>query len=68
MAPVHDIATTASYQATLPGLMKRGLDTQQAANVLLLHHGGSFWGAEDKLRRSGTAAGARLSRWNTPAT
>ena len=31
-----DIGTTASYQATIPGLMKRGLDAQQAADVLRL--------------------------------
>jgi homocysteine S-methyltransferase len=31
-----DIATTASYQATIPGLMQRGLDREQAANVLRL--------------------------------
>ena len=31
-----DVATTASYQATIPGLMQRGLDREQAANVLRL--------------------------------
>ena len=31
-----DVATTASYQATIPGLMQRGLDHQQAVNVLCL--------------------------------
>src|SRR5450631_3318858 len=31
-----DVATTASYQATIPGLMQRGLDRQQAADVLRL--------------------------------
>jgi homocysteine S-methyltransferase len=29
-----DVATTASYQATIPGLMRRGLDRQQAAEML----------------------------------
>jgi len=31
-----DVATTASYQATIPGLMARGLDARQAADVLRL--------------------------------
>src|SRR3989454_10229509 len=31
-----DIATTASYQATIPALMQRGLDRRQAADVLRL--------------------------------
>src|SRR3954451_2738508 len=31
-----DVATTASYQATLPGLMKRGLDRRQASDALRL--------------------------------
>src|SRR5436190_13101712 len=31
-----DVATTASYQATIPGLMKRGLSRDQAADVLRL--------------------------------
>ena len=31
-----DIVTTASYQATLPGLMRRGLSAEQAADVLRL--------------------------------
>lgn len=31
-----DVATTASYQATIPGLMQRGLDRKQAAEVLRL--------------------------------
>src|SRR5436853_7167348 len=31
-----DVATTASYQATLPGLMARGLDRAQAADMLQL--------------------------------
>src|SRR3954465_13494091 len=30
-----DVATTASYQATLPGLMQRGLSAAQARAVLL---------------------------------
>src|SRR5438067_9543928 len=31
-----DVATTASYQATIPGLMARGLNRAQAADVLRL--------------------------------
>src|SRR5206468_3244428 len=31
-----DVATTASYQATIPGLMSRGLDRARAADVLRL--------------------------------
>src|ERR1700720_1873248 len=31
-----DVATTASYQATIPGLMARGLSREQAADVLRL--------------------------------
>jgi homocysteine S-methyltransferase len=31
-----DVATTSSYQATIPGLMQRGLDREQAATVLRL--------------------------------
>jgi len=31
-----DVATTASYQATIPGLMARGLDRAQAADLLRL--------------------------------
>jgi homocysteine S-methyltransferase len=31
-----DVATTASYQATIPGLLKRGLNHEQAAGVLRL--------------------------------
>lgn len=31
-----DVATTASYQATIPGLMRRGLDRSQAEDVLRL--------------------------------
>jgi homocysteine S-methyltransferase len=31
-----DVATTASYQATIPGLLQRGLDRKQAADVLRL--------------------------------
>jgi homocysteine S-methyltransferase len=31
-----DVATTASYQATIPGLLRRGLDRNQAADVLRL--------------------------------
>src|SRR5262249_47579842 len=31
-----DVATTASYQATIPGLMARGLSGRQAAEVLRL--------------------------------
>src|SRR5947209_16183740 len=31
-----DVATTASYQATIPGLLQRGLTCDQAANVLRL--------------------------------
>src|SRR5271163_261824 len=31
-----DVATTASYQATIPGLMARGLTREQAADVLRL--------------------------------
>src|SRR5215210_6079985 len=31
-----DVATTASYQATLPALMQRGLNREQAAGVLRL--------------------------------
>src|SRR3954454_15512342 len=31
-----DVATTASYQATMPGLMTRGLSREQAADVLRL--------------------------------
>src|SRR5256885_574387 len=31
-----DVATTASYQATIPGLMQRGLRREQAAKVLRL--------------------------------
>src|SRR5947209_16567402 len=31
-----DVATTASYQATIPGLMRRGLSATQAADVLRL--------------------------------
>jgi homocysteine S-methyltransferase len=31
-----DVATTASYQATLPGLLRRGLNREQAADVLRL--------------------------------
>ncbi|HZZ79492.1 MAG TPA: homocysteine S-methyltransferase [Gemmataceae bacterium] len=31
-----DVATTASYQATIPGLMRRGLTRDQAADVLRL--------------------------------
>src|SRR2546426_1095206 len=30
-----DVATTASYQATFPGLMRRGLDHRQAAETML---------------------------------
>ena len=31
-----DVATTASYQATIPGLVQRGLNREQAANVMRL--------------------------------
>src|SRR5450631_2050808 len=31
-----DVATTASYQATIPGLLTRGLNRAQAADVLRL--------------------------------
>jgi homocysteine S-methyltransferase len=31
-----DVATTASYQATIPGLLQRGLSTNQAADLLRL--------------------------------
>src|SRR3954462_1632785 len=31
-----DVATTASYQATIPGLLQRGLNHQQASEVLRL--------------------------------
>src|SRR5437016_10415804 len=31
-----DVATTASYQATIPALMQRGLDRRQAADLLRL--------------------------------
>src|SRR5437762_2470811 len=31
-----NVATTSSYQATIPGLMRRGLDREQAADVLRL--------------------------------
>src|SRR6266571_2708283 len=31
-----DVATTASYQATIPGLLQRGLNREQTADVLRL--------------------------------
>src|SRR5437016_4170235 len=31
-----DVVTSASYQATIPGLLQRGLDREQAADVLRL--------------------------------
>ncbi len=47
-----DVATTASYQATIPGLMQRGLDHKQAAEALRLSVAltrqarDSFWNVE----------------------
>ena len=52
-----DVATTTSYQATIPGLMQRGLDRKQAAEVLRLsvrlaqQARGEFWQSE--ANRSG---------------
>jgi homocysteine S-methyltransferase len=57
-----DVATTASYQATIPGLMQRGLDREQAANVLQLsvtlaqQARDQFWQADAKRLKPLVAA------------
>lgn len=52
-----DVATTASYQATIPGLMARGLDRKQAEKILRLsvtlarETRDAFWrGQQDRLK------------------
>jgi S-methylmethionine-dependent homocysteine/selenocysteine methylase len=68
-----DVATTASYQATIPGLMLRGLDRAQAEDVLRLsvmlarQARDEFWGIE--ANRASAAMGPRCTMArNTAAT
>jgi homocysteine S-methyltransferase len=71
-----DVATTASYQATIPGLMKRGLDREQAAKIMRLsvtlaqEARDVFWKKllPSPLRGSGAGGvGAELARTSSPS-